>query len=52
MIKIIDITSEENILIVSHGFFLITLIEELKSLGFKGDISKRMKNGWVYILEL
>lgn len=47
----LDLNTNENILIVSHGFFLITLINELKLLGFKGDIPKRMKNGYLYILE-
>ena len=47
----LDLNSDENILIVSHGFFLITLINELKSLGFKGKIPRRMKNGYLYILQ-
>lgn len=50
-LSFIDINKNENILIVSHGFFLITLIEGLKALGFKGDIPKKMKNGYLYILE-
>jgi len=47
----LDLKEDENILIVSHGFFLITLINELKLLGFKGDIPRNMKNGYLYILE-
>ncbi|MBU5316365.1 histidine phosphatase family protein [Clostridium bornimense] len=47
----IDINKDRDILIVSHGFFLLTLVEELKSLGFKGDIPIRMGNGCLYILE-
>lgn len=47
----LDLNSNENILIVSHGFFLITLINELKLLGFKGDIPSKMKNGYLYIIE-
>lgn len=47
----IDITKSESILIVSHGFFLLTLVKELKMLGFKGDIPKRIRNGYLYILE-
>jgi len=46
----LDLKGDENILIVSHGFFLITLINELKLLGFKGNIPKNMKNGYLYIL--
>ncbi len=47
----IDINKDRDILIVSHGFFLLTLVEELKSLDFKGDIPIRMGNGCLYILE-
>ncbi|PRR82514.1 histidine phosphatase family protein [Clostridium vincentii] len=47
----IDINKLESILIVSHGFFLLTLVKELKLLGFNGDIPKRIKNGYLYILE-
>jgi broad specificity phosphatase PhoE len=46
----LDLDSDENILIVSHGFFLITLIDELRLLGFKGYIPKKMQNGYLYIL--
>ncbi|CAM2991663.1 histidine phosphatase family protein [Hathewaya histolytica] len=47
----LDLNSDENILIVSHGFFLITLINELKLLGFNGGVPSEMKNGYLYILE-
>lgn len=47
----LDLNSDENILIVSHGFFLMTLIDELRLLGFKGEIPKKMKNGYMYILK-
>ncbi|MBB6713301.1 histidine phosphatase family protein [Clostridium gasigenes] len=47
----LDVNKSENILIVSHGFFLITLIKELKELGFKGKIPKKIKNGYLYILQ-
>lgn len=50
-IKTINLSSEKNILIVSHGFFLFTLINMLKKEGFKGRIPKRLKNGYLYILE-
>ena len=47
----LDLNSDENILIVSHGFFLITLVNELKSLGFKGKVPRKMKNGHLYVLQ-
>ena len=47
----LDLKGDENILIVSHGFFLMTLVNELKLLGFKGYIPRNMKNGHLYILE-
>lgn len=43
--------NNDNILIVSHGFFLITLIKELKKIGFKGEVPTKMENGILYILE-
>lgn len=42
---------DNDILIVSHGFFLITLINQLKEIGFKGDVPRKMENGTLYILE-
>lgn len=50
-LSILHLNNDENILIVSHGFFLITLVSELKLLGFKGNIPKKIKNGCLYILE-
>lgn len=47
----LDLNSDENILIVSHGFFLITLVSELRKLGFRGDVPKKMKNGYLYVLK-
>ena len=47
----LDLNSDENILVVSHGFFLVTLIKKMKLLGFKGYIPRKMKNGYLYILE-
>ncbi len=46
-----DLKDEEDILIVSHGFFLITLVKLLRKQGFKGYVPLRMKNGEVYVLE-
>jgi len=50
-VQILDLTANENILLVTHGFFSITLIGELRKLGFNGRIPKNMKNGYLYILE-
>lgn len=47
----LDLKEDKNILIVSHGFFLITLINELKLLGFEGNVPRHMKNGYLYMLE-
>ncbi len=41
---------EKNILIISHGFFMIFFIKKLKSLGFTGDVDVRVKNAKVYTL--
>lgn len=41
--------SLENILIVTHGFFMYTLQKELKSRGFKGKIVRTPKNGTLYL---
>ena len=48
-IKNLDINS--NILIISHGFFMMLLIKKLKKIGYNGNISKKMKNGKVCILK-
>ncbi len=42
---------EENVLIVSHGFFLITFVQELKRRGFRGEVPTKIENGKLYILE-
>ena len=41
--------SNNNILIVCHGFFMNTLQKELKSRGFTGQNIKRPKNGTLYL---
>ena len=48
-IQNLDINS--NILIISHGFFMILLLKKLKKIGYRGDIPRRIGNGKVYILE-
>jgi broad specificity phosphatase PhoE len=45
----IDLDSNENILIVCHGFFMNTLQKKLKNRGFKGKVIKRPKNGTLYL---
>lgn len=45
----IDLDSNENILIVCHGFFMNTLQKKLKDRGFKGKVIKRPKNGTLYL---
>lgn len=42
---------EENILVVCHGFLMISLEKELKSRGFKGIRKERPKNGALYVYE-
>ncbi len=45
----IDLDSNENILIVCHGFLMNTLQKKLKNRGFKGKTVKRPKNGTLYL---
>lgn len=48
-IQNLDMTA--NILIISHGFFMMLLVKKLKKIGYTGNISTKMSNGKVYILE-
>lgn len=48
-IQNLDMTG--NILIISHGFFMMLLVKKLKKIGYTGNISTKMSNGKVYILE-
>ncbi len=41
----------QNILIVSHGYFLRMFYEEMKKFGFKGDVDVNILNGKLYIVE-
>lgn len=50
-IKKLDFNSDENILIVSHGFFLLTLLKELRKLGFNNYVPKKIENGKLYVIE-
>ena len=40
-----------NILIISHGFFMMLLVKKLKKIGYNGNISSKISNGKVYILK-
>lgn len=42
---------EENVLVVCHGFLMISLERELKNRGFKGSRKERAKNGTLYLYE-
>ena len=44
-----DYCSNNNILIVCHGFFMHTFQKELKTRGFSGKHIKRPKNGTLYL---
>jgi broad specificity phosphatase PhoE len=41
----------ENILIVTHGFFMYSLQKELKKRGFTGKLITSPKNGMLYLYE-
>ncbi len=41
----------ENILIVSHGYFLRMFYEEIKKKGFRGEIDMNIQNGKLYVIE-
>jgi broad specificity phosphatase PhoE len=43
--------SKENILIVTHGFFMYSLQKELKKRGFIGKLITSPKNGILYLYE-
>ncbi len=47
-LTLIESSKHENILIVSHGFFMKILVSELKKRGFKGDLDFAPKNGKLY----
>lgn len=49
--KMIKEAGHENILIVSHGYFLRMFYEEMKKKGFKGIIDLNIQNGKLYTLE-
>ncbi len=47
-VRLIMIDSSERIMIVSHGFFMILLVRELRKNGFDGEMDKHPKNGKLY----
>lgn len=48
-IKTIEKSQHNNVLIVSHGFFMKVLVHKLKKNGFKGQIDFSPQNGKLYI---
>ncbi len=50
-LEMIDFDSDQNVLIVSHGFVCFTLVRTLKKRGFKGEIPVHIRNGQLYILD-
>jgi broad specificity phosphatase PhoE len=49
--KVIENSGYNNILIVSHGYFLRMFYEEMKKKGFEGEVEVNIKNGKLYTLE-
>lgn len=49
-IYLIENSDHQNILIVSHGFFMKVLVKQLKKKGFSGFIDFAPKNGKLYTL--
>lgn len=50
-IEMIENSGHQNILIVSHGFFMKILFKELKRHGFKGELEFSPQNGKLYRLK-
>lgn len=50
-LDLLESRSEENILVVSHGFFLIELSKALQQSGYVGKRKRRWKNGEMIIYE-
>ena len=49
--EIIQNSGFNNILIVSHGYFLRMFYDEMKKNGFQGDVDVNIQNGKLYIIE-
>lgn len=50
-IEEIETSGHQNILVVSHGFFMKVLVRELRRRGFKGKLDFAPKNGTLYSFE-
>jgi broad specificity phosphatase PhoE len=50
-LELLETSGKQNILIVSHGFFMKILVDELKKRGFKGELEFSPKNGKLYRFE-
>jgi len=50
-IRLLENSGYENILIVSHGFFMKILARELKKRGFRGELEFSPQNGKLYIFK-
>ena len=50
-LQLIESSDHQNILLVSHGFFMKALVKQLKKKGYSGFIDIAPKNGKLYIFE-
>ena len=50
-IELLEKASENNTLVVTHGFFMHVLIKKLRSLGYEGRIPLYPEYGKVYVFE-
>lgn len=48
--KIVQESDCTNILIVSHGYFIRMFYEEMKKIGFTGNVSANIQNGKLYTI--
>lgn len=46
-----SILEEDNVLIVTHGFLMLQIKEQMINMGFRGDEFKKAKYGKVYVFE-
>lgn len=51
ILKDMENEGHENILVITHGFFMFNLQIELKRRGFKGKLTYNPKNGHLYLYE-
>jgi broad specificity phosphatase PhoE len=47
----LDWKKDSNILVVCHGFFMYFFMKELIKRGFKGKITRNIKNGTLYVFK-